>query len=341
MAVTISEIAKLSGVSVATVSRVINNKGYVKEETRRQVEQVIREHGYRSGSGSRPVSSQGSAMIAVIMAERPFPFSSRILEAIEARAAEHGDSVLFYSTGRDCARELRAMEQAVEHQVKGILLLPVTDSGMEMEHRIREVERQGIPVVLINCNRYREDYDSVLIDNGQVIYDGARLLWERGHQKIGFITCPELVKGVMPRLDGFRKFLSDHQIPVKEEYIYDGEFEESSGYEACRALLGLEDPPTAILASCSSITLGCYRYLNENHRKLGEDVALVGFDDISLIGSLGYPVTTMEHSSWELGRSACDLMYMRVGEKSEDWLHRKLILSTRTNLRGSEGKICS
>lgn len=333
---TIHDIAKMAGVSVATVSRVINNKGYVKEETRRRVEQVIQEQGYRPNAVARSLINSDSSMIAVIMAERPYAFSSKVLEAIEERAAAQGDSVLFYGTGAEPEKELKAISQAMEHRVKGILLLPVMDSGDAMIRMIREAESGNIPVVLLNWNLYREEVDSVLIDNKKVIYDGVRLLLEEGHREIGFIACPEVVLEGGQRRDGYTQCLRDFKIPLNEDYIYEGEFDEQSGYDACGRFLSLPKPPTAILASCSSDILGCVRYCRENGLGLGTDLGLVGFDDISLVESLGYPVTVLEHPARELGQSACDLLYMRAAGRGGSKIHRSIILGTRTIRRGSE-----
>lgn len=332
---TIHDIAKMAGVSVATVSRVINSKGYVKEETRRRVEQVIREQGYRPNAVARSLISSDSSMIAVIMAERPHAFSSKVLEAIEERAAAQGDSVLFYGTGAEPEKELKAISHALEHRVKGILLLPVMDSGGEMLRMIREAEAKNIPVVLLDWKLYREEVDSVLIDNKKVIYDGVRLLLEEGHRDIAFVACPEVVQEGGQRRDGYIQCLKDFGIPFCRDYMYDGAFDERSGYEACSRFLSLSKPPTAILASCSSAILGCVRCCRERGIRLGTDLGLVGFDDISLVESLGYPVTALEHPARELGQSACGLLYMRAGSGGEQ-IHRSIILGTRTIRRGSE-----
>ena len=330
---TINDIAKIAGVSVATVSRVMNKKGYVREETRKKVEAIIRDHGYHPNAVARSLISSHSSLIAVIMAERPFSFSSKVLETIESCAGEQGDSVLFYGTGAEQERELRAFSQAFEHQVKGILLLPVMESGEAAVNMIREAEAREIPVVLLDWDLYGEDFDRVVVDNKQVLYDGTRLLLEEGQRKIGVITCREVAKEGSRRRDGYLQCMKDHQIPLKDSYIYDGDFDEESGYDACRTFFALPDPPTAVLACCSSATLGCFHYFKEQNMELGKDVGLVGFDDISLVESMGYPVTTLDRLSREMGRNACSLLYQSMRNGAD---HKKIVLATRTIRRGSE-----
>lgn len=335
---TINDIAKLAGVSIATVSRVINNKGYVREETRRRVEEVIDAQGYRPNAAARSLICNSSSMIAVIMSERPSSFSSKILYAIEKRVQQQGDSILLYSTGEETKRETEAISRAIEHRVKGILFLPVMESGRETVGLLRRAERENIPVVLLDWDLYIEEFDRVLMDNKKAVYDGATLLLQEGHRRIAFITCPEVAKKGGQRKDGYIQCMEEWDIPVEEGYLYEGRFEEQSGYEACRKFFSQPQKPTAVLSSCSSATLGCFRYLNEHRQALGKDIGLVGFDDISLVEFLGCPVTAIEQPVREMGESACDLLYMRINGAGQQEIRRKLILGTRMVKRGSEGK---
>lgn len=334
---TINDIAKLAGVSTATVSRVINQKGYVKEDTRRRVEAVIAAQGFRPNAAARSLICNDSSMIAVIMSERPSSFTLKLLNAVEGRAAQQKDSILLYNTGKDTEREKEAVSQAIEHRVKGILLLPVMDSGEETVRLLKKAEKEDIPVVLLDWDLYKDDFDCVQLDNKKVIYDGVCLLLEGGHRQIAFISCPEVAREGWQRKDGYIQCLKDWGISLREDYLYSGQFDEQSGYEACRRFLHLPKPPTAILASCSSATMGCFRYLNEQRLVLGKDIGLVGFDDISLVSSLGCPVTAMEQQVRELGEYACDLLYLRMDKTRSGENCRKMILGTRIVKRGSEG----
>ena len=189
---TIHDIAKMAGVSIATVSRVLNGRGYVKDETRRRVEAVIDACGYRPNEAARTLIRSTSSMIAVIMSERPPSFSSKILEAIEDSADRQGDSVLFYNSGVETEREQNAISHAIEHKVKGILLLPVMDSGSQTVAMLKQAEQEDIPVVLLDWDLYEEAFDRVLLDNKKGIYDGAAMLLEEGHRRIAFVACPSM-----------------------------------------------------------------------------------------------------------------------------------------------------
>ena len=215
---TISDIAKLSGVSVATVSRVINNKGYVKDETRKKIEAVIEENGYRPNAVARSLTRNDTSMIAVIMSNRLNPFFANVLDAIEEQAAMQGYSILFFNTSEDKERERNAVAQAMEHRVSGILLLPVIEPDIRTEELLWNAEESGIPVVLIDRDFQEGDFDIVLIDNKKVVYDGVELLIESGHRDIGIITCPEVVKKGRTRLEGYIQCLKDHGLELPSLY---------------------------------------------------------------------------------------------------------------------------
>ena len=333
---TISDIAKLSGVSVATVSRVINNKGYVKDETRKKIEAVIEENGYRPNAVARSLTRNDTSMIAVIMSNRLNPFFANVLDAIEEQAAMQGYSILFFNTSEDKERERNAVAQAMEHRVSGILLLPVIEPDIRTEELLWNAEESGIPVVLIDRDFQEGDFDIVLIDNKKVVYDGVELLIESGHRDIGIITCPEVVKKGRTRLEGYIQCLKDHGLEIRDEYIYPGEFDEKSGYQACEAFQRLDNPPTAVLATCSSCTLGCIRFMNEHNLLPGKDLGLVGFDDISLLNSIGYELTVMDRPMQEMGEIAFGLLTDRMKGPAAKKRRREVMLRTRLIIRGSE-----
>ena len=335
---TISDIAKLAGVSVATVSRVLNNKGYVKAETKARIQEIISKNGYHPNAVARSLILNDTGMVAVIMSNRMNPFFSGVLEAIETQAEAKGYSLLFYNTGEDRERELKAVIQAIEHRVRGILILPVIAGDSRTRDMLNEAESRGIPVVLMDREIPSASFDSVSIDNRKVVYQGIRLLIEAGHQEIGIITCPECVRKGRGRQDGYIKCMKDYGLPIIDEYIYPGDFDEKSGSEAGSRFFSLIQPPTAVLATCSSATLGCIRYMTEHGLKPGRDLGLVGFDDISLLNSIGYEITVLDRPIHEMGDTAFSMLIQRINGLGPKGRSRKVLLDTRVISRGSEGR---
>lgn len=333
---TICDIARLAGVSVTTVSRVINHKGYVKAETREKIEKLIQEYNYRPNAVARSLIRSDTSMIAVIMPGRMAPFFSDILDAIEQKADESGYRALFYNTYEDSVRELRAVEQAIEHRVVGILMLPVIGTQGKTLRLLQEAEQEGIPVVLLDREIPGGDFDQVMLDNRAVVYEGVQLLIERGHRRIGMITCPEVTAQGRTRLEGYLSCLSAYKIQPNEEYIYRGDFREDSAYHACEHFYALETPPTAILATCSSGILGCIRYMNEHRLCIGKDVGLVGFDDIAMLNTIGYQITVMDRRKREMGEAAYELLLERLHSRKARQRHKSYFVETDMLVRGSE-----
>lgn len=334
---TICDIAKMAGVSVATVSRVINNKGYVKEGTRKKIEQLIEETGYRPNAVARSLVRSDTSIIAVIMSNRMRPFFSDILDVIQMKAEESDYSILLYNTGENEEKEQKAIAQAIEYQVKGILLFPIIGSGIKSAMLLKEAESKGISVVLMDRKVEHGNFDIVTIDNKSVIYDGIKLFIESGHKKIGFIACPEIVPGGGGRINGYLQCLQDYGIPVNQSYIRKGEFDEESGYNACASLLSLPEPPTALLAACSSETIGCIRYLNEHQIVPGKNIGLIGFDDIALLYHFGYQkITSIERPVREMGEIAYEIMEKRMKGDGTKKQRTEIMIPTRLIIKGTE-----
>ncbi len=332
--VTICDIAKMAGVSVTTVSRVLNNKGYVSAETRECIEALIKEYNYRPNAVARSLIRRNTEMIAVILPGRMNPFFAQILDAVDTKADREHQSVLFYNTAEDPDKEYEAVTQAIEHRVRGILILPVMNCQRRTAELLSYAESSGISVVLVDRDVPAGSFNSVFIDNSQVVYDAVQILFKAGHREIGIISCPETLTKGRGRLDGYRRFLLEHGISEQPEYIYKGKFDEESGYEALQYFFNMEKPPTAVLATCSSATLGCIRYLNEKGLKAGEDIGLIGFDDIALLNAIGYQVTVADRPMREMSDLAYDmLMEASLKEKQPQ---KKVLLKPRILLRGSE-----
>lgn len=333
---TIRDIASMAGVSVATVSRVINNTGYVSAKTRENIENLIEEYDFRPNAVARSLIRNDTEMIAVVLPGRLNPFFAKILDAVNAWAEREGNSVLFYNTEEDSEKEYHAIVRAIEQRVRGILLLPVMESMKRTVELLNGASRTGVAVVLVDRDMPGASFDSVFIDNSQVVYEAINLLVEKGHRNIGIVTCPEALSKGRGRLDGYRRCLSEWQLAVQDDYIYHGEFNEQSGYDACSYFLEQKNPPTAILATCSSVTLGCIRYFSEHGLTAGKDVALVGFDDIELLHAIGYQLTVITRPMSEIAELACGMLAEQMRKSKSSRNSRKIFLEPEIQLRGSE-----
>lgn len=333
---TICDIAKLAGVSIATVSRVMNGTGYVKEETRKRVEDVIAEHNYRPNAIARSLIKKETSMIGLIMPGFAEPFQTSIVDGIGNKSDEMNLNLLLHNTGEDLEKEHRSLRMIMEQQIRGLLFVPVIGSDKITSQILEEIEASGVPVVLIDRDVCAGEFDAVFINNKRAIYDGVKALIDNGHGKIGIITCPEVSRDGQTRVEGYLKCLDKYEIIPQDDYIYEGDYTQESGYKACEYFMALPQPPTAVIATNSSETIGCIRYFNENRMAIGKDIALIGFDDIATIGSFGYPVSVIERPIRELGELAFDMLMERIEQPIQKKRSRELILQTRVVLRGSE-----
>lgn len=333
---TICDIAKQAGVSIATVSRVINGTGYVKAETKKKVEEVIEKNNYRPNAVAKNFTKKDSSLIGLIMPGRVDLFQSSIINAISTKINEMNLNLLFHSTGEDIENEHHALKVALEQRIKGLVFIPIVDSDETTNRMLDEMENSGIPVVLIDRDVYDGDFDAVIVDNRRAVYDGVQALLDAGHKDIGVVTSPEPYRDGRTRVEGYLKCLNDHKIIPRDEYIVEGGFSQEAGYRACEIFMALEQPPTAIIASNSSETMGCIRYFNENRIAIGKDISLIGFDDISTIRSSGYPISIIELPVQAMGERAFDMLMERIIQPEKKRRSREVVLETRLTLHGTE-----
>lgn len=333
---TICDIAKLAGVSIATVSRVINGTGYVKEETKKKVEEVISQNNYHPNAAAKNLIKKESSLIGLIMPGQVDPFQSSIISIVSAKVNEMDLNLLFHNTGEDVENEHRALRIAMEQQIKGLIFIPIVDTDETTSRLLEEIEASGVPVVLIDRDVYEGNFDAVFVDNKRAVYDGVKALIEAGHRDIGVVTSPEAYRDGRTRVDGYLKCLNDYGIVPRDEYIVEGGFSQETGYEACEKFMALEQPPTAVLALNSSETMGCIRYFNENRMAIGKDISLIGFDDITTIRASGYPVSIIELPIRDMGERAFDMLMERIVQPDKKRRSREVILETRVTLFGTE-----
>lgn len=340
MGINIYDIAKEAGVSPTTVSRVINGNKNVKEETRKKVLEVIKNNNYAPSSVARNLSIGETKNIAFIVPDVENPFFSGILHGITDKASEYNYNVFMFGTNEDSESEHRILESLKGELIKGLIIIPVSEIDKETAFRLNNFEREGIPVVLIDRDIKGSGFDGVFSDDVQGAYEAVECLINEGHKKIGIITGPDTSRPGHDRLKGYKMALSSYKIPVNDEYIVNGKFREEWAYNAMKALMELNDPPTAVFTSNNMTTLGCLRYLKENGLKLVEDISLVGFDDIKELEYTDINLTVVTRPVYEMGQEVMELLERRFRYKQEagkeKLVTRRNCVKTWLIKRGSE-----
>ncbi len=335
----IREIADLAGVSVATVSRVINHSASVKPQTREHVQQVMKEHNYVPSATARDLSFQRSQVVAVVIPDLKNPYFYGLIEGITRVAEKNRFQVLIFNTNEDPGKEAEALEAIRERNVAGIL---ITAAGVRDERTGRmltEYQESGTPVVLID--RFIEDgdtLDTVMADNESGSYEAVSELIAQGHDRIAIIAGEKSLSPVYERELGYRRALTEHGIRVREMYIAYGDQMADKSYLCMRRLMSLSKPPTAVFCGNNQMTLGALRYLNEHGIRTGEDIGIIGFDDIDVLNKLGIPLSVVDRSEKDMGKKAMELLLRHM--KNQDAPARHVSVPTRLILRGSERAAC-
>ena len=309
----IRDIAKIVGVSSTTVSRVINCSGYVKEETKKKILQVIQETGYVPNEVARSLSSRESSGIAVLVPDITNEFFSALIRGIGSVAEEEGNRLILCDTAEDMNKEHNALSEVERQYLSGIIIAPVSEQDAETYHRLAELEKKNISVVLADREVYGE-----------------------GHRKRAIIAGPYTSLPGRDRLIGYKEALRDAGLKVKEEYIVFGDFQIDKAYERTRELLALEEPPTAIFTSNNKTTLGALKYFTENHIKIGRDISILGFDQIDALKFIAYPLSTVERDAEFQGKETMRALISKLKNKGNTGLKKKILVPHKVILRGSE-----
>lgn len=336
----IYDVAKVAGVSPATVSRVLNGNTNVKASTREKVLAIIEGHGYVPSALARNLSTGGSQTIAFIVPDIENPFFSKVLHGITDRAAECDYNVFMFGTDESCERQHKALESLNAEMIKGIIIIPVSEEDKKTRDMLERFEERNVPVVLVDRDTDGASFDGVFSEDSAGIVRAVDCLVEEGHREIAIITGPTTSRPGRERLNGYEKALEAHGIAINPQYIVDGKFREEESFNAMQKLMALDTKPTAILASNNMTALGCLKYMKENGLRLGQDISLIGFDDIPELAYTDVALTVITRPNYEMGCEAMNLLGQRFLEKATPGgergvLHRSIV---KTNLvrRGSE-----
>ncbi|MEV2253968.1 LacI family DNA-binding transcriptional regulator [Streptomyces sp. NPDC050147] len=308
--VTITEIARQAGVSVPTVSRVVNGRSDVSEETRARIEDLLREHGYErrpSAPGSR------AALVDLVFNDLDSPWAVEIIRGVEevAHAAGAGTVVSAihgaFGSARQWMKNLRARASDGVILVTSVLEPTLHD----------ELRRLGVPLVVIDpAGSPALDAPTVGATNWAGGMAATEHLLSLGHRRIGFIAGPPRLLCSRARLDGYRAALEGADVPVDDALIVPGDFYHASGFAGAGTLLGLAEPPTALFAASDQMALGAIEALRRRGLRVPEDLSVVGFDDLPEVSWSAPPLTTVRQPLSDMGKLAArTVLRLALGEE--------------------------
>lgn len=315
---TIQDVAQTAGVSVSTVSRVLNDKDDVAPETYERVQSVIKELGYTSSLAARSLRSRRTNVIGLIMPDVEFPFAIEVMKGVNHAITKHGYDLIVY-TGGDARKESTAER---ERRYVSLLSSSITD-GVIVVTPATTTFSIAAPVVVVDPNHESPDCPAVIAANHAAAVTVMEYLIGLGHRRIGFVTGRLELESAVRRLQGYKDGLRAAGIPLDPELIQPGDYTEEVGFTCAQKLLDLSDPPTAIFASNDQSALGVIKAIDEAGLKIPDDVSLVGFDNIPEATHTNPGLTTVEQSIRQMGYVATEMLIRQVqGEPLESHLYK-------------------
>ena len=321
---TIRDVSRLAGVSVATVSAVMNGKPVVSEQLTRQVRRAIEALNYHPDYLARSLRIQKSHILGIVMPQFASPFYAEVLRGVEDIASEHGYSILISNSRGDAEQEKKQVSALISRRVDGILLASANPSFVY--HRLFT---RHFPLVLFD--RFPPGFTgtAVVTDNVQASYEATSYLIGLSHRRIAIVAGTQGILTADERVEGFRNAMNEVGLMVRQEYSKRGNFNMKDGWACALELLKLGSPPTAIFSHNYEMTLGVMRALTETGTSCPRQMSVLGFDDF-VVGMDGFSWATMfspkltcvAQSSYDLGRRAAEALLKKmetvVGENEDE-----------------------
>jgi LacI family transcriptional regulator len=329
---TITDVAKLAGVSPVTVSRVINDAPLVNLKTRARVEQAIRELGYVPNVAAASLRSKRTRSLALILPDVTNTFWTTVARGVEDTAQSRGYSVFLCNTDEDLAKQARYLEFVASQRVDGVVIAPCgRDAG-----NLARLRDRDIPTVVVDRCIDGWETDTVLGDSLSGAYALVKHLIGLGHRRIAIISGPHNTSTAEDRTTGYCIALSEAGIAPDPRLIQRGEYRTASGEELAYQLLDENPAPTAIFAANNAISMGVIDAAAKRGLRIPQDLALVCFDDLPSISHLFPFLTVVVQPVYEMGVNAAQLLLSRL-DAAAPLDPRHVVLPTRMIVRHSCG----
>ncbi|GGJ59781.1 DNA-binding LacI/PurR family transcriptional regulator [Anoxybacillus voinovskiensis] len=310
---TISDVAKLAGVSRASVSRVINNVPTVNEEIRKKVLKAMDELGFIPNVSARNLRTKQTKTIAVIVPLISNTFFSRLVQTMGIEAEKLGYKLLICQSRNIEKDELSFLDLLKTRQVDGVVMASVRNSWKKIKNYL-----QYGPVLMCNESFLDEEADipSIKIDHEYGGYIAAQYLIKQGHKRIAFCISGDDSRSGLERKKGFLRAFQEFEIPFDESFVMNNAFDIESGREIFYQLLGLHERPTAVFTGSDEVAVGIISEANKNGVKVPEELAVVGFDDNPIAKIIQPSLTTIYQPIDDIAKTSIECMVQVLkGEK--------------------------
>jgi LacI family transcriptional regulator len=332
MSITLFDIAKHTGYSISTVSRVLHtttSKYKISSAASERIRKTAAELGYQPNPLAQGLRLKRSLDIGVIVTDLADPFFASIIKSIAREVRRSGYGLIVSDSDDDTNIEKEAITTLLRKKVAGLIIAPV---GLEGDHLL-QVKASGTPIVMVDRCLDHLELDSVTVDNCHGGWLATRHLIDKGHRRIAFLQGLEGTQVNSGRLAGFRKALAEADIPFEARQVVGNDFSIRNGYSETRLLLKRKDRPSAIFASSDLIALGALEAVKEEKFSVPYDISIIAFDDPIYAASLSPPLTTIEQPVEKMGEIAAKMLLRHL--TSTDHVQKKILLEPQLQIRES------
>ncbi len=295
---------------------------------------IVEENGFIPSAIARSLSVQSTSNIGVIFPDIENPFFSGAFYGITKIAEQNHYNVFFFNSDENVQKEQDFLRMVESQHLAGIIITPIDNFAVTTRDLLKELEKKGIPVVLLDRDIRGGKFSIVMAENEKGAYQAISQLILEGHEKIAIIEGSPSNRPVYERSKGYRRAMDDHEIPIRGEYMVRGDQKSDLAYQMTGRLMNLPEPPTAIFTCNNMMTLGCLRYLTEHGLQIGKDISLIGFDDIAALRVVDFKLSVVDRSEAEMGRIAMRMLIDRLRDPEAEC--ETEVLPVKLILRGSE-----
>jgi len=315
MPVTMDDVAKLSGVSKTTVSRIINNiPNRTSEETKKRVLKTIDELGYFPNQVAASLKRTTTNTIGMILGDIENPFFAVMVKGIEGVLQRSGYSLILANSNYDLEREAELLKILVSKQVDGILIAP---SGASSLNDFKYIFENNIQIVFVDNALPNSQFDTVVVNNYQAAYQACEYLISLGHSKISMIAGPKNRMTSNNRTAGFVDCMSSHFGTIDPRYLKFSDYTTIGGYQNMMHLLLLTNPPQAVFVANNLMTVGALGAINESGLNIPKNISIIGFDDMYWY-SFNHPaLTAINQPVLEIGKAAAERLLLRLSNNED------------------------
>lgn len=326
--ITIKDVAKAANVSVATISRTLNNDKNVSEKTRKHVFEVIEALGYTPNVLGRNLRVSKTNRILTLIPDLSNAFYSEVIRGIDDFAEKYGYMTMISTTRGTLELEEKYIAQLFNKNFDGIILTSSEQTAEDLSNNAKKA-----PIVMCCEYKYGTDISAVLVDNRKAEYDAVTTLIEKGHRKIALVTNA-ISYSANERTKGYIDALQDHNIPVREEYIIYGGYRYHDGLEAASRLLHMQERPTAILSISDILGIAINNYIVSLGMTPGVDIDVFGFDNTTFSNVSTPPINSISQPAYEIGRTAMEILLKKIRKidsKNEVIMKPHIIIDKNTH----------